>query len=234
MRSCVTPVVALVVGLVVACGARTLEGTEPSSASDAGAPLDPLCRASRFTRASSCAPAECSNDGACGACEAAEVCTEGRCYRFVGLPLDTPADLLRGLYDDREGFECSVDADGDLEGVEAAVGTGGEVDAIVMTVLAECGGRVVQVAEQRVGTANRLWKLDPPVALKKGGTVRVLFHAEGAKYVSGGGAGVRSGLESVVMHDAVPGCRFVTEVARGLPDSASSWDFVGRLAIHPR
>lgn len=231
MRACV----ALVLGLVVACGARTSGtelGGEGAESSDTG---DPTCRASRVTRASSCAPAECSSDGACGVCRAGEVCAEGRCHRFVGLPVDTPYELLRGLYDEPEGMECAVDADGDLEGVEAAVGAGGEVDAIVMTVYAPCGGRVTKVAEQRrAGSASSRWTIDPPIALKKGGTVRVLFHAEGAKYVAGGGAGVRAGLEAIVMRDSVAGCRFVTEVGRGLPAAASNWDLVGRIVIHPR
>ncbi len=232
--------VAVLLGLMLACGARTPVGTVDALDATAGAELtdagDPTCRASRFTRPSSCSAAagECSLDGACGACQPGEACTDGRCYRFVGLPLDTEADLLRGLYGDGEGMECSVDVDGDLEAVEAAVGTGGEVDAIVMTVYAECGGRPTEVVKKRAETPSGRWTLDPPVALKKGGTVRVLFHAEGSNEVNGGGPAVRAGLESIVMHDAVPGCRFVSVSGRGLSASAKNWDFVGRLAIHPR
>lgn len=129
-------------------------------------------------------------------------------------------------------MECAVDVDGDLERVEAGISSDGKISAVVMAVYAECGGRLTKVAEQTratsEGTARSLgaWTLDPPVFVKKGTSVRVLFHAEG----SGNG---RAAVQQIVRHDAVSSCHFYSE-RWGTSPGGVPWDFVGRVAVHPR
>ncbi len=130
-------------------------------------------------------------------------------------------------------MECTVDVDGDLERVEAGIAPDGKITAIVMSVYAPCDGRLAKVAEQRratpAGITNLLgaWTLEPPIAVKKGSTVRVLFRAEGSSFPS------RAALEQIVRHDANSACRFVSDRGESVT-GGQSWDLIGRLGIHPR
>lgn len=239
----VVRIAALLVAIASGCGARSelvAEGAPTDAAwetTEAEAPV-PTCTSERFTRPSTCsAMKECSATEMCTACRPGEDCVEGRCLHLIGVPLSTRSDLTRAFYEQGEGMECSVDRDGDLEEVHAGVFSDGKITAIVMRVFAECGGSFVLVATQRRASGSSLpWTLDPPIAVKKGARVRVLFHAVGSKFVVGPGTDSRAGLEQMVMRNVDSACRFISEDWAGLSGgpAAHDWDFLGQLAIHPR
>jgi len=201
--------------------------------------VETSCNAQRITRPSTCeAPeTECSTDAACGTCNGSEVCTRGRCLHFIGLPTEeyprSQADLGRGFYDVGEGMECTVDVDGDLERVEAGISSDGLIDGVTLSVFAECAGRFTKVAEQSrktpPGAPSSLgaWTLDPPVSVKKGTTVRVVFRADGAVY------GARAAIQQIARRDAASACRFYSGHGPRVT-GGKEWDLLGRLGIHPR
>jgi|GEM_PF-3307715 len=239
-----TPRPAILVALFVAggCGARSPVVATEDAGVDAAPPnaVEVACDTQRFTRASTCEAkeAECSTDGACGTCGEGESCTRGRCLHFVGLPVvehpQSQADLGRGLYDVAEGMECALDVDGDLERVEAGLSSDGKISAVVMSVFADCGGRLAKVAEQRRATVvgesrviEASWTLEPPIAVKKGTTVRVVFRAEGSSFPS------RAAGQQIARRNAVAACRFHSDHGAQVT-GGKEWDFLGRVGIHPR
>ena len=228
-----------------ACGG-SVEGTTDASTNMAvGA-----CSVSHQTRPGACAAAsqECSSadGGTCGTCNAGEQCAPDRCYAVMGPPSAAVGDLSRGFYAAGEGTECMAITSGALERVEANLWSDG-VTAIVMDVYAECGGSLIKVVEQRKlaaqfpgwGTGDHTspptWTIDPPVRITAGTKIRVLFHAEGSRSVTGGGVGSKSGIEDIVMHDVDPNCRFFSEDWAGLPlRSSTNWDVNVHLYVHPQ
>ncbi len=240
----------LLLVVLCACGARSaLDDTALDAAAQPAA-----CSASIQTRSGPCMAAEEECGGAddaasCGTCESSETCFQQRCYVAIGLPPDSPSvDVWRAFYDDGEGVECSVPVSGVLERVATHLWED-NIQAVTVVASTTCGGATIQTKVRLPATQLAPWcdsamscsgdpswptptiVFNPPLLVTAGGTVRVMFYANGV--VGAYPHVTNSGVEEVSRTDVDPYCHFVSTDYNGLPgDTAANWDFAAQLFIH--
>jgi hypothetical protein len=245
----------LVALLLLGCGSRTelsggrsASGVTPAPNEDGGATCPLYARLTTRPGPCSAQGIECDSAGStCGSCPDSLSCFDGRCYSLDGPGADlgpVQPDLLRSLYDEREGELCTLQTSGAIERVEAALWNDG-ARAISMEVFVTCGSSTALAATVTLSASDFpaytavAWRfmehrtttfvLDPPIDVHAGDVVKVLFHALGSsQYAS-------SAVEAASFHDPDPHCQFVQEYPAGSPvalPNPENWDFKVRLYVH--
>jgi hypothetical protein len=146
---------------------------------------------------------------------------------------------MRGLYGKGEGTRCIVRKSGVLARISAGLWVAG-VDSLSMDVYVSCGNflgksaSITRPAEdfphyEGVHGIHKetIFELSPPIEVKKGDTVVVIFYPKNDEFPN------KTGVSGVYAEDVDPDCVFVSRSGSKLYP-LDDWDYMARLFIHPQ